>query len=248
MPEMRRETEIENQQEGRDMIKIALLEPETAGNIGAVARVMKNFGFRDLILINPQCDHVSNEAIARSKHAKDVLKRAKVIDSIDSLKYDYLIATTGKIGGPYNVNRLTVAPEYLSENLPKNGKVIILFGREGIGILNEEIEKCDIVVHIPTPKRSIMYSTMNLSHAVAIVLYELSKSEQKEVRIASKEEREAIFNLSEEVISMIEWSKTTSPKTVDTVFKNVINRAFVHKREAYTLAGLFRKIRYHMKK
>jgi tRNA/rRNA methyltransferase len=234
------------------MISVALLEPESAGNVGAVARVMKNFGFKELILINPKCEHLSGEAKARAMHARDLLKSAKVVDSFDSLKYDYLIGTTGKTGGHYNVPRMMVTPEYLSERIPKNGKTILIFGREGIGMLNQELEKCDIIAHIPMPEASggvvVEYPVMNLSHAVAVFLYEISKADQKRVRIASKEEREAIFSLSEDVINGIKWSKTSSPKTVSRAFRNVINRSFIHKREAHTLAGFFRKIKYHMGK
>ena len=160
------------------MISVAILEPKTPGNVGAVARVMKNFGFRELIVINPQCDILADEALARAKHAKDVLKKAKIIKSLKSLKYDYLIATTGKTGGSYNVTRLTVTPEQVSEEIPRNAKTVLLFGREGIGMTNEEIEGCDIVVNIQTPGSS-NYRTLNLSHAVAVVLYELSKHKQK---------------------------------------------------------------------
>src|SRR3990167_5273384 len=77
------------------MISVVLVEPETAGNIGAVARLMKNFDFRDLVLIHPQCDHLSAEALDRATHAKDILRRAQVEKDISCLEaFDYVIATT----------------------------------------------------------------------------------------------------------------------------------------------------------
>lgn len=242
MPRMRRTSEAQG-----GKVKIALLEPEIPGNIGAVARVMKNFGFRKLVLINPQCDHLSDEAVARSKHAKNLLRSAKTVDKISSLKYDYIIGTTGKTGGKYNVNRLPVTPENLFNKIPKNSEVIILFGREGIGMTNDELDACDMVVNIPMPSNS-RYPVLNLSHAVAIILYELSRAKQKKFSKASKKERDAILLLAGDVIKMIKWSKSSSPEAARKVLKNVINRAFIHKREAYTLAGLFRKIRYELKK
>ena len=108
------------------MISVILIEPETPGNIGAIARVMKNFEFNELVLINPKCKHLSKEALDRSTHAKSILKKAKV-KKINYLKqFDYLIATTAKLGTDYNIPRSPITPEQLGDKLSKlNSKLKI---------------------------------------------------------------------------------------------------------------------------
>jgi len=133
------------------MISIVLIEPENPGNIGAITRVMANFGFESLFLVNPKCDHLSQEAKNRAKHAQEVLNNAKTIKNLN--KFDYLIATTAQIGTDYNLPRSPIKPEQLAKILPEKGNIALVFGREGIGLTNEEINKADFVVTIPTNKK-----------------------------------------------------------------------------------------------
>src|SRR3989338_2234783 len=114
------------------MTSIILVEPETEGNIGAVARVMKNFDFEELILINPKANHLGREALDRATHAKDILKKAKVKDFSYLKKFDYLIGTTAMLGSDYNIPRSPLTQEQLAEKVSKvKGKIGILIGREG---------------------------------------------------------------------------------------------------------------------
>ena len=92
------------------MIYVILLEPVTAGNVGAVARSMANFGFTKLVLINPHCDHLGMEARNRAKHAQKVLDEAEVVDFFVVDDYDYLVATTAKLGTDYNISRSPMRP------------------------------------------------------------------------------------------------------------------------------------------
>ena len=87
------------------MISIILIEPEISENIGFVARVMKNFDFKDLILINPKCD--LDKANKTAKHAKDILKKAKIKKISFLKKFDFLIGTTAILGTDYNISRTT---------------------------------------------------------------------------------------------------------------------------------------------
>jgi tRNA C32,U32 (ribose-2'-O)-methylase TrmJ len=76
-------------------MKIALFETITPGNIGAVARVMKNFGYKELLLINPKCNHLSEDAFQRACHAKDILESARVISEQELFK-KFVVGTTSK--------------------------------------------------------------------------------------------------------------------------------------------------------
>jgi TrmH family RNA methyltransferase len=229
------------------MIYVIMLEPVTPGNVGAVARVMKNFAFDKLVLINPQCDHLCDEARNRAKHSQEVLENAEVNDFFIVDDYDYLVATTARVGTDYNISRSPLSPAELAEKLKQvdNGKKIgLVIGREGHGLFNEEIEKCDFVVTIPsTPK----YSTLNISHAVAVVLYELHK-QLAENHVAShispigKAEKDQIMRMFNDIFDSMQWETAEKKETQQKLWKKMLGKAMLTKREAYGVMGFLRKV------
>ncbi|MBI5388908.1 RNA methyltransferase [Candidatus Woesearchaeota archaeon] len=229
------------------MIEIILMEPEREGNIGAVARVMKNFGFKKLVLINPQADHLSEDAQKRSKHASDVLKRAEVKKASALKEYDCLIATTAKVGNNYTITRQPLTPEIVAQKLKafeRKKKVGLVFGREGAGLTNKEIASCDFVMSIPASPK---YPTMNLSHAVTIVLYELfivsgKKNTLALLEGASKKDKEILYGYVLKHLERIDLSTQEKRETHKQVWKKVIGKAMLSKREAFILMGFFRKL------
>ena len=227
------------------MTSIILVEPETEGNIGAVARVMKNFDFEELILINPKANHLGREALDRATHAKSILKKAKIKDFSCLKSFDYLIGTTAMLGSDYNIPRSPLTPEQLAEKISKaKGKIGILIGREGTGLNNEEIRKCDFIVAIPTSKK---YPTMNISHAVSIILYELFKKLGKEkinkhINFATKKDKEIILRYVNKVLDKMEFSTKEKKETQRIVWKRIVGKAMLTKREAFALMGFLRKL------
>jgi tRNA/rRNA methyltransferase len=215
-------------------ISIILIEPESPGNIGSVARVMKNFGVRDLILVNP-CG-ITDETFVMAVHAKDIVERAKAINSFDTKGFDFVVGTSAKKGGKYNVNRYFLSPKRLSEKI--SGKVALVFGRESIGMTNEELETCDLAVSIPTNAK---YPVMNISHACAILLYELSgyKTGRK---LAGEPEKRAVFRLMNQLIDEMGYKDKEKEKMMRVTMRRVINKGELRKREVFTIAGFFRNI------
>lgn len=226
------------------MLSVILIEPESAGNIGAVARLMKNFDFHSLILIHSQCDHLSPEALDRATHAKDILRRARVERDIACLdEFDYLIATTAKVGTDYNIPRIPIKPEELTMNLDLRKHVALLIGRESTGLRNEEILKADLVVTIPTSKK---FPTMNMSHACGILLYEIFKAFGKEkvtehIPAATKREKDQMMILLDDVLKTIDLPERRQ-ETQRRVWKRMIGRSFLSKREAFALMGFLKKV------
>jgi len=223
-------------------IYIILIEPEHPGNVGAIARSMKNFDLKNLVLINPKCDHLCSEAIARSMHAKDVLEHTIVAKKIPS--YDCIVATTGKIGSDYNLPRVPITPDELSNVIPQNNSVAIVFGREGIGLTNEDIKKCDFTMTIPA---SLDYPILNLSHAATIVFYELFKNSNKEktnshIIMSSAKDKEIIQNQIERILDSIEFTTAEKKETQRVVWKKIFGKAFLTKREAFAVIGLLKKL------
>ncbi len=225
------------------MVSVALMEPKTAGNIGAVARCMKNFDLTNLILVNPKCNHLSKEALDRASHAKDVLKKAKIM-SFDQLikNFDYVVGTSAIVGTDYNIPRSPLSPDKLK--LPSK-EVVILFGRDDSGLSNNEILKCDFVVTIPTSKK---YSSMNISHSAGIIFYELFKNSKNEknsshIVSASKKDKDVLLSLIYSSLDKLSFSTDKKRDTQKRVWKRLIGKAFLTRREIFALCGYFRKIR-----
>ena len=134
------------------MIYVVFVEPEIPGNIGFLARTMKNFGLTNLVLINP-CK-LENESYYQAMHARDVVSNLQTYNSLKEFlihkQIDTAVATTGTAGGSYNVARIAVSPEQLGDSINYNGNLALIFGREGNGLSNKEIALCDVIVSIPT--------------------------------------------------------------------------------------------------
>ncbi len=234
------------------MLSIILIETEHAQNLGAVCRAIANFGFDKLVLINPKCSKDDIDALMRAKHeALPILKSARICDFSVLDEFDYLIGTTARNGSPFNLQRSPLTPEEMAvhieeEGLLKDSKINVglLIGREGHGLFNEELKKCDYVVTIPTHHK---YVTMNVSHAVAVLLYELYKKKgtkkiQDRFLKASLKEKEIILKNLDIVLAKTDFGTEGRKETQRFVWKRMIGKAVLTKREAFALIGFLKKM------
>ena len=208
-------------------IKIVLVEPEISENIGFTARVMKNFGLKDLIIVNPKCD--IEKSYRTAMHARDILDNARIVDKIP--EFDFTIATSSKLGRRRNLRRVFVPVYEINDYITKDTG--ILFGRESIGLKNDEIERADLLIHIPTSD----YKALNLSHAVGIVAYEIFKTKSLARNLVSRKEREILIKFLNESCDKVNCKENTKY-----AIKNMVNRAKLKDKEASLLIGFFRKI------
>lgn len=230
-------------------IYTVFVEPKTPGNIGFLARTMKNFGLKKLVLINP-CK-LENSAYYQAVHARELVQDAQVYGSIEEFIEDNeittTVGTTGTAGGSYNIPRIPVTPDELASNINTGGNVALIFGREGEGLSNEELELCDVLVTIPT---SDEYPIMNISHAAAIVFYEIFKQKKDypvdDMDIADYEDKKIITELCDEIISQLEYPDHKR-RNVEIIAKRIIGRAFIAGREAKTLRGTLNRINNKIK-
>ena len=148
---------------------IVLVNPQTDGNIGAVARSMLNFGFTDLRIVGRTPDW-SDEVRNRAKNAQSVLDSAQCADTLQDAVSDcsVVVGTSGKREeGDKTAMRHFLLPDELPSRLSNvGGRVALVFGPEGKGLLNEELSECDLLVTIPTWEG---YPILNLSHAVTVI-------------------------------------------------------------------------------
>ena len=223
------------------MISVVLIGVSNPGNLGAIARAMKNFELKELILINPKCK-IDDEALKRAMHAKDILKKAKIKPLSYLKQFHTVIATTSKLGTDYNIPRSPILPEELAKKINVNKKIAIVFGTEDKGLTNKELELSDFIVAIPTSKK---YPAMNLSHAAAVIFYELSKGKENitsHIQLATKTEKEQVLKLMNKVLNKIRFATPSKKKTQQVIWKRIIGKSFLTKREAYALMGFLKKI------
>ena len=153
-------------------VRVVLVRPQIAGNIGAVARLMENFAAGELYLVSPMADPRSYEALQRSTHGQHRLQAARVAGTLaEALEGAVYAVGTSQRPGPVHQGK-ELLPHDLGPLLREHtarGDVALLFGSEDNGLSREELLACDAVLQIPA---SPDYPTLNLSHAVAVCLYE----------------------------------------------------------------------------
>ena len=153
---------------------MALIESQYPVNVGHIARLMKNFGLKSLYFVRPNFDNT--EAEKYSTHGNNVLVSAKTV-TLRPLrkKFDILIGTTAiQAISRLNILRESISAEQLAKIIHDSSTkdFCILLGRESSGLNNEELELCNLVLTIDTKTN---YRTMNVAHALAILLYEICK-------------------------------------------------------------------------
>ena len=225
-------------------VSIVLIEPLYEGNVGFAARVMKNFGFTRLVLVNP-CT-LGDEAIMRASHARDLLDGARRM-TIDEVyrEFDFVIATTGEVSK--SVCTPMRMPYYSPAEVREvvadiDGTVAVLFGRENWGLGNSELVRADLICTIPT---SGIYPILNLSHAVGILCYELANLPRGTYPLAGSVEMESLYRHISAFLDRIDHPDFKRENTM-TLIHRVLGRTKLTIREASTLHGLMRRTEWHL--
>ncbi len=222
-------------------ISVAFVEPESPGNIGFLARTMKNFGLARLVLVGGCPPGDDGRMLAM--HAGDVIERAVTTtwEGLLGMGFDFYVGTTSRQGHDTNLARVSVEPKELGSALAEvKGRICLILGREGNGLSLGELERCDLVVTIPT---SPQYPALNVSHAAAILFYEifraLGQPARTRMRRASGKEKRVLLDY---VDLMVEFSGLPEhrKRLSKLVFKRLVNRAFISGRECHTLIGLMK--------
>lgn len=202
------------------------MEPKYQINLGYIARVSKNFGVERIFLINPRCNHKGKEAIKYSKHAKDLLLNAKICKSIKELGAGLLIGTTGiwhkTDSSFYNLYGLEKIKEMSKRAGSAGRKTIILLGRDDTGLSKDELRACDATIYLETDN---VYPILNISHALAIMLYGLNygKGMPNKKIYANEDYQMRIFELFDRIVK--KNPRIRDKSSVNMAFRHVIRRA-----------------------
>ncbi|MFC7177557.1 RNA methyltransferase [Halosegnis marinus] len=229
------------------MISVAVVGAETPGNVGTIARAMKNFGLSDLYLVDPPALDPEGEAYGFAGHAReDVLPNATETTFDDLVERFHTVGTTAvtnedarkHVRYPYRT------PADLADSLRDvETDTCVVFGRERVGLTNEELARLDEVVSIPA---SAEYPVLNLGQAATVVLYELrdlSVAETQHPDAVERADEPEIEGLHEQFAALLERINHPEGKRAKTarLFRRLVGRAHPTPREARTLRGVFRR-------
>ncbi|MCD6581201.1 MAG: RNA methyltransferase [Desulfuromusa sp.] len=229
-------------------LSVVLVEPQGALNIGSVCRAMLNFGFTDLRLVNPQVDHLSQDARLMAVKASTVLESARVFPGLEEALVGCALSfgTTRRFGR-YREGLLH-PDEAAAHLLPvaQKDSVALVFGREDRGLFTSELDLCQHFVTIPTDEN---LPSMNLAQAVTLCLYEVNKMRgQSAGRIhgrknfASSENLEFMYQHMRQSLLNIGYLDPQNPDHILRSFRRILGRSGLNDREVRILRGLFNQI------
>jgi len=235
--------------------RVVLIETHFAGNLGSVARVMKNMGFHELVLVQPHIDPLAPEATRMAVHAADILKGARIVSSLAEALSDCVAAvgTASKVDGVVRSSRRGFLREIMPQAVQasEQGKVAIVFGNEPNGMSNDEVAACTHLVEIPT---SDLYDSLNLAAAAGICLYELRLAwldalrtwvpREKMASLSDQERCYANLKLALEEIGFLYGEKSNS---LFEGVRHMLMRCRPEMKDLKILHGLARQIRWYVR-
>ena len=236
--------------------RVVLVRPHYAGNLGSVARVMRNFGLSDLVLVAPYASPNDLDARRLATHGLPLLDAARVVPDLGDALADcvFTVATSALTAGVVRRGMIGTPPEMMPHLLAAaaRGPVALVFGPEPHGLSNEEIGRCHGLVHIPVNPE---FSSLNLAQAVAICCYELRKVWSAGVNanrdapapgpgVAAHVEQERMFEHLREAFTAIGYLHGTRADSLMHAVRQLIGRAMPTSREVKQLHGLARQLLY----
>ncbi len=226
-------------------ISIICLRIKGSGNIGSIARAMKNMGVEDLILVNPETD-IDKDTRKMAVAAFDIVEKARIVSKLEDLlpEFNLLVGTSARTG---KLRQNIFTPGKFAEEIAtkfSDGKIGILFGPEDSGLSKKDLFLCDYIVRIPTVKN---FKSLNISQAVLIVLYEifLIKSGIRafpsgiKSKPSTRGDRELLFNHIEDTLLNVGYLHENNPKRIMFTIRQIFSRANLSKRDVQILHGIF---------
>jgi len=156
-------------------LRLVLVEPEGRVNFGYILRLCRNFGVGDICVVRPKFDLRDPEVLSFAAGGASLVDSVRVSESLEECLrgVDYSVCTTAVAGASDDYLRQAVSPWAIPLLVPRGSKVALVFGRESVGLTRAELASCDLISTLVTPSD---YNVLNVSHAVAVYLYELSRA------------------------------------------------------------------------
>ncbi len=232
-------------------VRIVLVQPAGPRNLGAIARVMKNMGLRQWVLVDPQCDPLDAEALAMAVHGADLLHQVQKVQTLPEALQGcvQVFGTTGRIEH-YPPEWQIQSPRQAFPALLATGPAALVFGPEDRGLSNEELALCQRQIQIPT---DTVYPSLNLAQAVGICCYELytlsrqspsAKHSLTTSQLAPFELLEGFFNHLEALLLHIGYLYPHTARRKMLKFRALFQRAGLTVAEVGLLRGILRQLRW----
>ena len=232
-------------------VSIILSRPRYPENIGASARAMRNMGFEQLIVVDPQNYDMPRILKMATHAAAEVVEQIQVYENLQTaLKpLSYIVGTTARLGGQRqlvgSVARLAQKLAPISEE----NQVGLLFGPEDRGLTNEDIRLCHELVNIPTAE----FSSLNLAQAVMVVCYELRRYNQPGgktfvPRLANRHELDGMYAQLKDILVRISYIQPDNPDYFMNNLRHFGTRLKLRAKEVSIIRGICRQIDWYGKK
>ena len=229
-------------------IRVVMVRPRGSGNIGSVARAMKNTGLGELVIVGTARTR-SFWARAMAVHGREILSQARCVESLREAVGDcgLVVGTTCRSGlyRKHSRSPRELAPKILAA--AREGKVALVFGPEDHGLSNKDLEPCQLLLTIPTHPA---YTSLNIAHAVVICLYEiyvasLEPPAESQVVRASAEQIERLFDRMRVSLLKIGFLDSENPEHMLFAFRRILGRAGLEETDVRIFTGLFRQIEWY---
>ena len=234
-------------------LNVVLVEPNGPINVGSIARLCSNFGVNELRIVSPQCDVFSLEVKKMALKGQDYIDNCKIFNSIQKAIFDcdLVLATCGRIDLSKDIE--CESPEEISKwisSFEEINNLGILFGREDRGLSNKELLFAHKIFNIKTSQN---YPSLNLSHAVSIILYELNKTSTNNLKndlqvfnLASSKQIYESFNEIEEMLIRTGYLLEHTAFSKISKFKKYILKAKTSSYEINVLRGIVHQINWFL--
>jgi tRNA/rRNA methyltransferase len=232
--------------------RVVLVRPHYAGNVGAAARVMRNMGLSQLVLVDPVADLADRQAHQLSTHGEEILRRAGVVAKLGEAVADCVLVagTSATTGGPVRRQSAGLPDEVMPRlvEAAAAAPVALVFGPEPSGLTNAEVSRCHYLVTIPADPA---YPSLNLAQAVAVCLYELRRAWTRRTQPALAAEPPASFAAQERMFDHLRaaleevhflWGDNAD--TLMHALRHLIGRAGPTAMEVDVLHGLARQLQW----
>jgi tRNA (cytidine32/uridine32-2'-O)-methyltransferase len=228
-------------------LSVAVVDADTPGNIGTIARAMKNFGVSELLLVDPPELDPEGEAYGFAGQAReDILPDAREVSMDDLVENYHTVGCTAITNedATKHVRYPFRTPGNLGESL--QGRAVdtcLVFGREANGLTNDELARLDEICSIPASED---YPVLNLGQAATIVLYELRSLTVDGTQLPAIDDRaeeeviEGLHDQFGDFLVALGHPEEKRPKT-RRLWRRLLGRAHPTGREVRTLRGLFRR-------
>lgn len=227
-----------------DDIYIILCHPDESRNVGSACRAMANMGMKNLRIVGKKADYDEEKVKTLAIHAFSIWENAVFFDSIEAATKDcYVSAGTTRRRGKKRKEWLLTPDEFSTKvNDIENGKVAVIFGNERTGLTDEELECCTLGVKIPTDEE---FGSLNLSHAVQIICYELYKHLKVPTLtgytpITLERLSKTVTSLTDDLKKVGFFSVTGRPE-MENFWTSVFARAALSEGEAQYIEKIFNK-------